>query len=350
MSNASRLMLVVLLGLLLAASGFYIGNKLLNEPMALPEEDVVYILESGETLTDVTVWLKQKGFFNYPDIIKVYSRLTDKGRIIKAGEYTLNPGMSVLDFLNKLTTGDVVQYNITFVEGITVRQMLSLLAEVPNIIHTENLTPDTILSKINVSTEYQSSEGLFFPDTYSFSTGARDLDILKTAYSKMDTLLNSQWESRNLNLNLPYTSKYEVLIMASLIEKETGDPSEREEISGVFYRRLQRNMRLQTDPTVIYGLGETFDGNLKRKHLRDSSNPYNTYRHSGLPPGPIALPGAASISAALNPASGEALYFVAKGDGTHVFSNTLAEHEKAVREYQILSRKKNYRSSPSPAK
>lgn len=186
-------------------------------------------------------------------------------------------------------------------------------------------------------------EGLFFPDTYSYARGDTDFSILQRAHSAMLVVLEEEWQQRAQPL--PYETPYEALIMASIIERETGLPEERTQISGVFSRRLQQGMLLQTDPTVIYGLGDAFDGNLQRRHLADESNPYNTYRLAGLPPTPIALPGRAAIHAALHPDSGTALYFVARGDGGHAFSNTLSEHNQAVRDYQ-LQRKKNYSSTP----
>jgi UPF0755 protein len=188
-----------------------------------------------------------------------------------------------------------------------------------------------------------SAEGLFFPDSYRYERGDSDWELLQRAHSALQSVLTQEWAQRAAEL--PYETPYEALIMASIIEKETGAPEEREQIAGVFVRRLQQGMRLQTDPTVIYGLGESFDGNLLRTHLKDAGNPYNSYRHRGLPPSPIALPGRAAIHAALHPAPGDAMYFVATGDGRHVFSATLAEHQRAVRKYQ-LRRKKDYRSSP----
>ena len=189
-----------------------------------------------------------------------------------------------------------------------------------------------------------SAEGLFFPDSYQFERGASDWDVLSRAHAAMTVILEEEWQGREEEL--PYKNAYEALIMASIVERETGQPAEREEIAGVFVRRMNKGMRLQTDPTVIYGLGETFDGNLRREHLRDDNNVYNTYRHKGLPPTPIALPGRAAIHAALHPNQGASLYFVAKGDGGHYFSESLAEHQAAVRKYQ-LQRRQDYRSSPA---
>ncbi|WP_269473252.1 endolytic transglycosylase MltG [Kineobactrum salinum] len=186
-------------------------------------------------------------------------------------------------------------------------------------------------------------EGLFLPETYRFERGTSDLDILARAHRAMLAALTEEWELRAPDL--PYETPYEALIMASIIERETGVPDERQQIAGVFVRRLQRGMRLQTDPTTIYGLGTAFDGNLVRSHLRDGDNIYNTYRHHGLPPTPIALPGRAALHAALQPAEGDSLYFVARGDGSHEFNSTLEGHERAVRKYQ-LERRENYRSRP----
>jgi UPF0755 protein len=195
----------------------------------------------------------------------------------------------------------------------------------------------------------RAPEGLFFPDTYVFSGATSDRDILRQAYRRMQSVLAEEWNSRAPNL--PYRDAYEALIMASIVERETGVASERPTIAGVFVRRLQRDMPLQTDPTIIYGLGAGFDGNLRRRDLEDATNPFNTYTHRGLPPTPIALAGRAAIRAALQPASGDALYFVGKGDGSHQFSATLDEHEKAVRRYQIEQRRQDYRSRPGePAK
>ena len=187
------------------------------------------------------------------------------------------------------------------------------------------------------------TEGLFFPDTYVYHRGDTDFDILALAHRRMAAELSAAWEMRDAGL--PYSDPYEVLIMASIVEKETGVPGERDRIAGVFVRRLEKRMRLQTDPTVIYGLGERYSGNLRRRHLLDESNPYNTYRHSGLPPSPIALPGRAALHAAVQPAEGSELYFVARGDGSHQFSETIEEHTRAVREFQ-LRRREDYRSSP----
>ena len=208
---------------------------------------------------------------------------------------------------------------------------MQVLTQASNLRQTLAGTDESALITM-LSSEYQSLEGMFFPSTYFYSTQSSDLDILKRAYDTMQSVLDAHWQRRQPDL--PYENPYEALIMASIIEKETGQAAERKQIAGVFVRRLQKGMKLQTDPTVIYGLGEAFDGNLRRKDLR-TDTPYNTYTRSGLPPTPIAMPGEASIEAALHPADGKALYFVAKGNGWHAFSATLREHNAAVRKYQL---------------
>ena len=245
--------------------------------------------------------------------------------------------MTVQQFLDKISRGDVIQYPATIIEGWTYNQLRHYLDNVDGIEHHPAvLEPRNVMSRLGDSETLGDSdtlpEGLFLPDTYYFTRGMSDLDILERAHRAMTDFLQQAWEQRAPNL--PYQTPYEALIMASIIEKETAVASERKQIAGVFIRRLQKHMRLQTDPTVIYGIGEKFDGNLRSRDLK-SDSPYNTYRHRGLPPTPIAMPGTDSILAALHPDEGDTLYFVARGDGTHQFSATIAEHNKAVRKYQL---------------
>jgi UPF0755 protein len=243
--------------------------------------------------------------------------------------------------LHLLQSGKVIHYQVTLPEGITLQRALDILARQAELEHVLEGPEDArILELIKPHT---LPEGLIFPDSYHYARAATDWEIVQRAHGDMQSVLQREWRARAPDL--PYETPYEALIMASIIERETGLAQEREQIAGVFVRRLHKGMRLQTDPTVIYGLGSDYKGNLRRKHLADDSNPYNSYRHGGLPPTPIALPGRAAIHAALHPAAGDALYFVARGDGGHVFSATLAEHEQAVRKYQ-LRRRKDYRSSP----
>lgn len=247
----------------------------------------------------------------------------------------------MLGLLDKLESGAIKYYQITFPEGLTLDEWLLLLQARENIRHTPELDAGGVATALDIASS--NPEGWFAPDTYSFAAGDSELSLLRRAHQKMQTQLETLWQSRAPDL--PYESPYEALIMASIIEKETGAAGERATIAGVFVRRLQKGMRLQTDPTVIYGLGDEYTGNLRRKHL-SSPSPYNTYRIKGLPPTPIANPGAAAVEAALHPAEGKALYFVARGDGGHYFSNDLAEHQRAVRQYQINRRRKDYRSAP----
>ena len=312
-----------------------------QEPLLIAEDGYLLRIAAGDSLGTVTAELEQQGIYSHPLLLRAVGRWTGLDQQIKRGEYLLLPGLSAGSLLQLLVTGKVVQYQVTLPEGITLRQALALLHQAEALEHTLKGVDDPLINEIVGS--YANPEGLFLPETYRYERGDTDLDILARAHQALLEQLELAWQQRATEL--PYESAYEALIMASIIERETGVPEERREIAGVFVRRLQRGMRLQTDPTIIYGLGESFDGNLRRRHLQDDTNPYNTYRHFGLPPSPIALPGREAIQAALDPAPGEALFFVARGDGTHVFSVTLEQHEQAVRKYQ-LQRRADYRSSP----
>lgn len=250
---------------------------------------------------------------------------------LQAGEYRIDPSMTPRALLQAMADGRVVQYRVTILEGTRFRELRLALAARTELEQTlGGLDESLILSRIGATETH--AEGLFLPDTYFFPRGFSDLDLLKRAYWAQKTWLEQQWEQRSKEL--PLSDPYQALILASIIEKETGRASERPEIGGVFVNRLRQGWRLQTDPTVIYGLGEAFDGNLRRVDL-ESDTPYNTYTRFGLPPTPIALPGRAAITAAVRPAETEAMYFVARGDGSHVFSRTLDEHNKAVRRFQL---------------
>lgn len=249
---------------------------------------------------------------------------------IKAGEYALTPGMTPPQLLDLLVSGRSIQYPVTLIEGRGFREVLSSIADQPGFKHElKGLSDAEIRDALGLDIEHL--EGWFFPDTYLFRRGTSDIQVLRRAHERMREVLAEEWARRDPDL--PLATPYEALILASVIEKETGLGSERPEIAGVFVRRLRKGMRLQTDPTVIYGLGEDFDGNLTRAHL-ETDTPYNTYTRAGLPPTPIALPGRAAIHAALHPKDGEAIYFVARGDGSHYFSATLDEHNCAVQRFQ----------------
>jgi UPF0755 protein len=310
-------------------------------PLLIPEDGFTFVVEQGDSLRKVVDKLHRAGVLACPHLVILYGRWTGLDQQIKRGEYLLPQHSTAESMLMQLHRGDVIQYAVTLPEGITLAMALDILARQEQL--TSTLTGPQDARILEMIKPESHPEGLFFPDTYSYTRGETDFSILQRAHTAMQAVLAQEWQQRSQPL--PYETPYEALIMASIIERETGLPEERTQISGVFIRRLQQDMLLQTDPTVIYGLGDAFDGNLQRSHLAEDSNPYNTYRLAGLPPTPIALPGRAAIHAALNPDSGTALYFVARGDGGHAFSDTLREHNRAVREYQ-LQRRNNYSSTP----
>ena len=302
----------------------------------------VFEISRGESLSGVAQRLEQQQVLPLAMFLKLYGRLSGLAVGLQAGEYTLNPDDSVADLLDRFIEGRVNRYDITLIEGRTVQEMLAELAQHPKLTKTlGNATNATLLKELTLGERI--AEGLFFADTYYFSAGDSDRSVLQRAFERAGKVLQEEWAQRQPNL--PYKTPYEALVLASMIEKETGATDERAEIAGVFVRRLQKKMRLQSDPTVIYGMGDDYDGNIRRRDLRQLT-PYNTYMISALPPTPIALVGREAIRAALNPAKGSSLYFVARGDGTHQFSDTLQEHNRAVRRYQ-LKRRTDYRSSPS---
>lgn len=317
----------------------------LRRPLALAAQQPL-IVERGSSLGRVIRELAERRVLERPLLLSLYVRVTGRGRHIQAGEYRLEPGLTPLQLLDVLEQGRVVTRSVTLVEGWTVAQARALLDKAPHLrALLKTVPPQALLARLGIDAQPgRSPEGLFFPDTYVYSSDATDRDILLQAYQRMQAVLAEEWAQRGADL--PYHTPYDALIMASIIERETGVPAERSDIAGVFVRRLRRGMLLQTDPAVIYGLGSGFDGNLRRRDLTDRDNPYNTYVHPGLPPTPIALPGRAAIHAALQPEDGDALYFVGKGDGTHAFSATLAEHQRAVKKYQLGGRRADYRSRP----
>jgi UPF0755 protein len=259
------------------------------------------------------------------------ARVLRKERDIKAGSYEINEAVTPTDLLEKLTRGDVTQAEVRLIEGWTFSQFRAALDASPDLRHdTTGLEDTQILARLQAPEPHP--EGLFFPDTYLVGKGSSDLAVLRRAYRAMQRHLKAEWDAKNADL--PYQSPYEALIMASIIEKETGKSEERDQIGGVLVNRLRIGMRLQVDPTIIYGLGTSFDGNLKKKHLVEDA-PYNTYTRAGLPPTPIAMPGIASLRAAMRPGKTDAFYYVSKGDGSSQFSRTLDEHNRAVARYQL---------------
>ena len=292
-------------------------------------------VQPGQPLRQVADYLHSQGALPHPLDLVLLARLRGDADVIRAGEYLIEPGTSVAALLDLLKNGKVVMHSLTLVEGWTFKQVLASVAADPSLTHTLNDSDrDTLMLKMGHPG--LNPEGLFYPDTYQYPKGTSDVAFLERAFIAMQEHLHAAWQSRSADL--PYKSPYDALIMASIIEKETAQPQERGEIAGVFVRRLQTGMKLQSDPTVIYGLGALYQGKITYKDLR-TDTPYNTYTRNGLPPTPICMPSLASINAALHPTPGDALYFVARGDGTHQFSATLAEQTAAVQKYQIKHHK-----------
>jgi UPF0755 protein len=296
----------------------------------LPATPFEITLKHGSSLRSVARQIEASGLAVNSIAFEALARVLGKGRAVKAGDYELQASLSPLELLEKVTQGDSTQSEVTFIEGQTFAQMRKLLAENPGVRHDSQGMSEADLLK-QIGADESSPEGLFFPNTYMFASGMSDLSILKRAYRTMQVNLNEAWARRSPDL--PYGSAYEALIMASIVEKETAKAEERPRIAGVFIKRLQLGMKLQTDPTVVYGLGANYEGRLHRRDLT-TDTPYNTYTRLGLPPTPIAMPGMAAIEAALKPDKTDALYFVAKGDGSHQFSKSLEEHNRAVNQYQ----------------
>jgi UPF0755 protein len=311
-------------------------NQFLNSPVVVPEQGELVEIRPGTSFRQISDELESRGIIERPVYLRLYARYSGKANRVQAGEYRVAQGTTPRELLDIFVSGDVELYSFTIVEGWTFRELVEALDRDP-IVEKSIVFEDWPAVLESFSAEVSHPEGMFLPQTYRFPRGTRDVDVLRQAYDLMQTTLAQEWESRDQNL--PISSAYEALTLASIIEKETALASERPLIAGVFVRRLQQRMRLQTDPTVIYGIGVDFNGNLTRRDLRTDS-PYNTYTRGGLPPTPIALPGQAAIHAALHPAAGTEVYFVAtgRGDGSHKFSNTKAEHDAAVREYLARQR------------
>ena len=310
-----------------AAGVFYLQyQKALNAPL-VAEGDGIITVKRGDTLASLNRELVQRGVIHSDWVLPVYARLNPQAANIKAGDYRIDASASLPSLMNDITNGKVVVYNITVVEGKTFKDLRASLVQTAGIEHTLNDKTDAqIATLLGID---GSPEGWFMPETYQFHRGSSDLELLKRMYGEMQRTLEQEWPNRAEGL--PLANPYQALILASIIEKETGVASERPQIAGVFVRRLQKDMLLQTDPSVIYGAAD-YHGDLTRKHLQ-TDTPYNTYINKGLPPTPIALPGKASIQAALHPADGDSLYFVADGKGGHTFSATYEEHQQAVARY-----------------
>lgn len=333
--------LIGVAGLVLAALALQF-NRFLATPVAVPEAGAELLVRPGVAFRQVSTELGERGIISHPTFFRLYARLSGKASSIHAGEYQIGAATTPAALLDKFVSGDVKLYSFTIVEGWTFRDLIAALAADPVLVQTLVYEDwPALLESIGAAEQYP--EGLFLPETYRFPRGTSDADILRQSYRLMQEVLAEEWEMRGNNL--PLTNPYDALVLASIVEKETALAAERPQIAGVFIRRLLTGMRLQTDPTVIYGIGPEFNGNLTRTDLR-TDTPYNTYTRGGLPPTPIALAGRAAINAALNPEDGTALYFVATGlgDGSHKFSDTKEQHDRAVQEY--LARQRAQRDMP----
>ena len=337
--RSTRLSLALLLLLTgLGVAGWQLWqdyDRFREQPLAIGPDERVFEVERGDSFQDVLKNIRAAGIDAGHDLqwkllaweLRVITRL-------QVGEYAMGHGITPVQLLRKLESGQVIQHRFTIVEGWSYRQLRDALLADDSIVQTLQEVDDAELMR-RLGAPDVPPEGRFLPETYHFTKGVTDFDLLRRAYLALHAHLEQAWASRAPGL--PLETPDQALVLASIIEKETGVAGERAQIAGVFVRRLQMGMRLQTDPTVIYGLGNAFDGNLTRVHLQ-SDTPFNTYMRSGLPPSPIALAGKAAIDAALHPADGDALYFVSRGDGSHVFSSSLQEHNRAVRRYQLRQR------------
>lgn len=301
-----------------------------TQAITLAESPLDVTIKPNSNLASVTRQLNQAGVAVQPIGLQVLARVLRLGGKLKAGGYEFEQGITPYALLDKIARGDVNQHVVTVIEGWEFKKMRAAIDAHPALRHdTAGLSNAQLMEKIGATEKHP--EGLFFPDTYLFAKGSSDVDLYQRAYRTMQKKLTEAWDARAANL--PYKTPYEALTMASIIEKETGQRSERPMIAAVFVNRLRSHMRLQTDPTVIYGMGEAYDGNIRKRDLL-TTTAYNTYRIDGLPPTPIALPGRESLAAALQPAESDALYFVARGDGTSQFSHNLDDHNRAVNKYQ----------------
>lgn len=321
--------LLAVLALIALAAGLLFYH--VHAPLGQTGLPLEFTVEPGHGLRQTAAGLKQAGVLGDDWGFVQLARLMGQDKKIKYGTYRLEKSASMLEVLELITSGRFAQSQITLVEGITFREVRKALDAHPKLRHDSSaLSEQEILQRLGVTES--AAEGLFFPDTYTFAIGSSDLAVLQRAHAAMRKHLETEWAQRDPDL--PFATPYQALTLASVVEKETGKGADRPMIAAVFINRLRRGMRLQTDPTVIYGLGEAFDGNLRKRDLL-ADTPYNTYTRGGLPPTPISMPGLAAIRAVMHPPSSNALYFVAKGDGSSQFSSNLKDHNQAVRQYQL---------------
>jgi UPF0755 protein len=308
-------------------AAWYVGT-----PVTVGNYPVEVEIPRGAGFRAALVELERSGVTMRRYEFELLARAAGKVRNVKAGSYEISQPVTPIQLLDKLTRGDVTQAEVRLIEGWTFAQFRAALDASPDLRHdTKGLEDAQILARLQAPETHP--EGLFFPDTYLFGKGSSDFAVLRRSYRAMQRHLKEEWEARDTKA-VPYRTPYEALIMASIVEKETGQAGERDLIGGVLVNRLRIGMRLQVDPTIIYGLGMSFDGNLKRNHLAEDG-PYNTYTRAGLPPTPIAMPGLASLRSAMRPAKTDAMYYVSRNDGTSQFSRTLEEHNRAVARFQL---------------
>ena len=329
--------LIIVAGIGLGIIAYVASNifQSVHEPVMF-DEALTIDFKPGSSIRTLSNQLQDHELLEHPDYFLIWGRLSGKATRLQAGEYLFTPGQSLSELIDDMANGRVRQYSLTLVEGWTFREFLKALAQHDAVDHTlKDVAYEDVMTTLGYADQHP--EGRFYPDTYFIHKNTRDIDLLKRAYQQMEMHLNTLWAGRDDDL--PFKTPYEALIMASIVEKESAVAAERPVIAGVFINRLRKGMRLQTDPTVIYGIGEAYDGDIRFRDLRKDT-PYNTYTRKGLPPTPIAMPGIGALEAVMHPADTGYLYFVATGDGSgqHVFSTNLEDHEKAVDKYQ---RKRN---------
>ena len=329
----------ILLLLCVGAAGAYAYTdyqRYLETPVNIPNNasDTAFMIESGWSAKRVAIELEERGIISKRHWFDLYARLSEQANKIKTGEYVLEKGLDVPELFATFVAGQTLQYTHSIIEGSNWKQAIARVAASKDLLHTlkdlDEVSEQAVMAQLGHPNLHP--EGQFFADTYAFPRGTSDVEYLTRAKRRMDNVLSEEWEARADDL--PFENAYEALILASIVEKETAVAAERPLIAGVFVSRINLGMRLQTDPTVIYGMGDAFDGNIRRSDLR-TDTPYNTYTRTGLPPTPIAMVGREAIHAVLNPESTTALFFVAKGDGTHQFSDTYEQHKLAVQRYQL---------------
>jgi UPF0755 protein len=329
-SSSALFKKLLILILLLCTAAMLVVFNWAKQPITTSGEAIAFTVHPGSSVGTAAQEIADAGVPVNPYMLSLLARATQTASKIKAGSYELKPNTSPRRLLDQLVRGEFAQESLTIIEGWTFKQMRQAVAGNKGLKHdTAKLSDTELLAKI--TSDYKAAEGLFFPDTYLFAKGSSDMHIYKQAHTLMMNRLGAAWEKRDPSL--PYENPYQALVMASIVEKETGQKSERAMIAGVFVNRLRLGMMLQTDPTVIYGMGEKYAGNIRKRDL-ETDTPYNTYTRTGLPPTPIALPGVQSLAAALGPAKTDALYFVARKDGTSQFSSNLSDHNRAVNQYQ----------------